>query len=326
MKICVFGTGAIGSHLAGRLAKGGAELSIVARGAQLAAIQKKGITVRAPDGELHCMPRASADPAALGPQDAVLVTTKQTALPSVAASIAPLLGPETSVTFVVNGIPWWYYDSEGGPNQGTRLPQVDPGDAMRQAVGIERTIGGVVWSACTVTEPGVVEVRSPTSRLILGEPDGTVSARAEAIAGILKAGGLGAKAVPDIRTELWAKLIGNLSQGPLCVLSRQDMRTTLAEPAIRAAALRSLEESIAIAHGLGIPLQINAQDRFARSVDTAHKPSILQDLEAGRPMEVAAIFDLPLLLARQAGVETPTLDLCVALARQTAQAAGLYQG
>ena len=147
MKICVFGAGAIGGHVAARLARGGAEVSVVARGAQLEAIRQNGLRVKAPDGDIHVHPRASADPTELGPQDAVLVTTKQTALPAVAAAIGPLLGADTSVTFVANGIPWWYFDHEGGPRQGTRLPKVDPGDAMRNAVGIERTIGGVVWSA-----------------------------------------------------------------------------------------------------------------------------------------------------------------------------------
>jgi outer membrane murein-binding lipoprotein Lpp len=156
LKICVFGAGAIGGHVAARLAKGGADVSIIARGAQLAAIQERGLKVLAPDGEIHVHPRAAATAAELGHQDAVLVTTKQTALASVAGAIGPLLGAETSVSFIMNGVPWWYFDHEGSAREGTRLPLVDPGDLVRHAIGTERTIGGVVWSACTVIEPGVL--------------------------------------------------------------------------------------------------------------------------------------------------------------------------
>ena len=320
MKICVFGAGAIGGHIAARLAKGGADVSVVARGAQRDALAARGLTVRAPDGEWHCTPRVG-QPEELGPQDAVLVTTKQTGLGGVARAIAPLLGPETSVTFVMNGIPWWYFDATPTPR---RLPLVDPGDVVRDAIGVPRTIGGVVWSACTVVEPGVVQVASATSRLILGEVDGRISPRAQAIADALKAGGMGAKVTPDIRTELWNKLIGNLANGPLCLLSRLNIRETFQDAAVKDAALRVMEEAIAIAKALGVPMQIDAADRIARSIDTPHKPSILQDLEAGRPMEIDSLFLQPLELGRDAGVAAPMLELTVALARQAARATGTY--
>ena len=320
MRICVFGAGAIGGHLAGRLAKGEADVSVVARGPQRDALAAKGLTVRAPDGEWHCTPRVGS-PEELGPQDAVLITTKQTGLPGVARAIAPLLGPQTAVAFVMNGIPWWYFDGTPTPR---RLPMVDPGDVVRDAIGVARTIGAVVWSACTVVEPGVVQVASQTSRLLLGEVDGRDSPRAQAIADALKAGGMGAKVVPDIRTEVWTKLIGNLANGPLCLLSRRNIRETFAEATVKQAAITVLEESIAIAKALGIPMKIDAADRIARSIDTPHKPSILQDLEAGRPMEIDSLFRQPLELGREMGVAAPMLELTVALARQAAEAAGVY--
>lgn len=324
MRICIYGAGAIGGHLAARLAKGGAEVSVVARGPHLEAIRARGLVARTAEGAIECRPRASADPAELGPQDAVVVTTKVPALPSVAAHIGPLLGADTPVAFVTNGIPWWYFDRHGGPREGDRVPEVDPGDAVRRAIGVERAIGGVIYSACSVAGPGVIEVTSRTSKLILGEPDGARSPRAVALAAAFKAGGLPCSVSADIRTDVWAKLLNNLSNGPVCLLTRRHMRDTFADPAIREAAVRVVEEGMAIAAALGRPVAGSAEERIALSADLPHKPSILQDLEAGRPMEVDALFAVPLRLARESGVPAPTLSLFVAMAAQAAEAAGLY--
>ncbi len=325
MKICIYGPGAIGGHLAGRLARGGADVSVVARGAQLAAIREKGLTVRAADGDWHCTPRAAADPAELGPQDAVVVCTKVPALPAVAAAIGPLLGPETPVAFVTNGIPWWYFHAHGGPEEGQRVPEVDPGDVIWNAIGPARAIGGVIYSACSVPEPGVIEVTSQTNKLILGEPDGTRSDRAVALAKAFKLGSLPCSVSEAIRTDVWTKLLNNLSNGPLCVLSRRNMRDTFRDPVVREASLQVVREGLAIATAMGRPVDGDAEDRISRTSDIPHKPSILQDLEAGRPMEVDALFQAPLRLARERGVPAPMLALCVALAAQAAEAAGLYR-
>ena len=323
MKICVYGAGAIGGHLAARLALGGADVSIVARGPHLAAIQRNGLVVHATDGTHHSHPRASSDPAELGPQDAVIVTVKSPALPSVAAGIAPLLKPDTSVAFVMNGIPWWYFDKEGGPHEGMRLAEADPGDALRNAIGIERTIGGVVYSATEVIAPGVVKSEHGNIRVILGEPDGRISDRAQAISAVLAAGGMPCPVSPDIRSDVWAKLMANLAGGPFSVVCRLGVRDTYADPLIREAAFRCAEEACAIAAALGRPLPPSASERV-RNANMVHKPSILQDLELGRPMEIDTLFTLPLKLARLVGVETPRLDLIVALAKQAARSAGLY--
>lgn len=323
MRICVYGAGAIGGHLAARLALGGAEVSLVARGPHLAAIRSNGLVVHAHDGTHHFRPRASDDPADLGPQDAVVVTVKAPALPSVAAGIGSLLRADTPVAFVMNGIPWWYFDHHGGPHDGLRLPEVDPGDALREAVGVHRTIGGVVYSATEVLSPGVVKSEHGNIRVILGEPDGRVSERALAISRIFEAGGMPCPVTPEIRREVWLKLMGNLSNGPLCVLTRRGVRDTYADPLLRDAAIRSAEEARAIARALGLDIPDEAVERIGR-LNMTHKPSILQDLELGRPMEIDGIFTLPLRIARLLGVETPQLDLLVALARQSARAAGLY--
>lgn len=324
MRICVFGAGAIGGHVAARLALGGAETSVVARGPQLAAIQRDGLTIEAPDGTRQV--RVAAGTAAeLGRQDAVIVTVKAPSLPQVAEAIGPLLGPETTVAFVMNGIPWWYFDRHGGALDGRRLPAVDPGDAVRNAIGVGRTLGGVVYSACTVTEPGVVKVEHANNRVILGEVDGSLSPRARALADALSAGGVSGEVTPSIRREVWMKLMGNLAQGPFTILSRQGIGGTLADPAVRAAIKRAMQEAMAIAEALGQGFEFELEKRIAASSKLAHKPSILQDLELGRPMEIDALFRVPLELARLAGVETPTLDLSVALATQAATAAGLYR-
>jgi 2-dehydropantoate 2-reductase len=322
VKVCVFGAGAIGGHLAARLARGGADVCVIARGPHLRAIQRQGLTVRARDGVLHCAPAASDNPAQLGPQDAVIVTVKAPSLPEVAARIAPLLGPDTAVAFVMNGIPWWYHDRT--ERDGARLPALDPGEAVRRAVGIPRTVGGVVYSAATVVEPGVIEALADDGRVLLGELDGAITPRVLALADAIAAGGMGGQAVPDIRMAVWSKLLGNLMTGPLCVLARRDMAAVLAVPELREVAMRMAEEVVATAAAHGFDLGGSVPARVARSAGMPHKPSILQDLEQRRPMEVEALWRAPLTLAASAGVATPTLALTIALASQAAQAAGLW--
>lgn len=326
MRVCVYGAGAIGGHLAMRFARAGADVSVVARGPHLAAIQRNGLTVRAVDGEHHVSPAASDDPATLGPQDAVVVTVKAPALPQVAARIAPLLRADTGVAFVMNGIPWWYFHALPGKLEGTRLPRIDPDDMLWRAVGPERAIGGVVYAASAVTAPAVIDVEQPRSRVVFGEPDGSMSARAEALAGLLKAGGIIGEVSPDIRTEIWNKLISNLAGGTLAVLAGAAPRAVYADPVCAAAGERVMREAAAIAEALGSRPHSNFAQRIASTASMDHKPSILQDLELGRPMEVDGMFDAPLHLARLAGVSVPTLELLVSLAKLRAQAAGLYRG
>lgn len=324
MKVCVFGAGAIGTHVAGRLAKGGATVSVVARGPQLAALRANGLRVHAADGEINARVAASADAQELGRQDVVVVTVKAPALPSVARGIGPLLGPDTAVAFVMNGIPWWWFQGTGGAGEGQRLPKLDPGDALRDAVDPARVIGGVVYSACTVTEPGVVHVENQRSRIVLGAPDGRPSERIEALAALLRAGGLVMEVTGRIRDAVWAKLLLNLGSGPLAVLTGCAPAQIFAEDACRDATRRILAEGAAIAAALGCPVEPNAEGQIANGAKSHHKPSILQDLEQGRPMEIDALYGVPLDFARSHGVATPTLDLLIAMVRARARQAGLY--
>jgi 2-dehydropantoate 2-reductase len=326
MRIAVFGAGAIGGHVAFRLARGGAEVSVVARGRYLEAIRERGITVRARDVTDTMRVAASDDPRALGVQDAVITTAKAHSLPGIARTIGQLLGPDTPVAYVVNGIPWWYFHRHGGEHDGRRIERLDPEGALWDRVGVARAIGGIVYSACTVVEPGVIQVENATSRIILGEPDGTVSPRAEAIAGALRAGGMGGEVTGNIRLAVWEKLAGNMGNGPLAILAGRPMKDYMAHAAVYQAAIRAMEECHAVARAWGCEVTADAEKRAAANAASAHKPSILQDMEMGKPMEVDAQFQVPLEMARLAGVETPLLDLTIALAVERARAAGLYAG
>lgn len=323
-RITVYGAGAIGGHLAARLAAGGATVSVVARGPHLAAMQREGLRVEAPDGVLAAPVFATGEPREIGVQDLVVVSVKAPALASVAAGIGPLLGPATPVAFVMNGIPWWYFHRQGSADDGRRLPRVDPGDAMWNAVGPARALGGVIYSACTVTRPGVVHVETRRNRLVLGEPDGALTGRAEALAAPLRRGGFAVEVTDRIRDHVWEKLLLNLCSGPMGVVTQSGTRALFEEEACRAAARRVVEEGAAVARAVGCAVAPDPEAMIAGGSRLAHKSSIVQDLELGRPMEIDALYDAPLEMARRAGVRTPTLDLLVSLVKVRARAAGLY--
>ena len=324
LKICVFGAGAIGGHLATRFAANGAELSVVARGAQGAAIAANGLVVRTPTETLTCRPRIGL-PAELGPQDFVVIATKAPALPAVAAAIAPLLGPETAVVFAMNGVPWWYFHAHPGPHANRRVRAVDPNDAIWQAVGPTRAIGGVVYSSCEVTAPGEIKVDNATSRLVLGEPDGRMSDRLAEIAAALRGPAMIADVTDDIRTALWTKLLMNLSSGPIAVLTSSAPKDYLTDPATEGAIRALYAEGRAVAQAFGCTPVVDVDRALHFSRQMTHRPSILQDLDLGRPMEIDGIYGATLELARLAGTPTPMLDLLVALVKLRAGAAGLYR-
>jgi 2-dehydropantoate 2-reductase len=327
MKVCVFGAGAIGGHLAIRLHRAGATVSVIARGPRLAAIRSRGLTVRAIDG-VHCARIEASDrPAELGRQDAVFVTVKAPALPAVAASIGPLLGPHTPVAFVMNGIPWWYFHAHGGALEGRQIPRLDPKGALWRIVGPQRAIGGIFWPACSVPEPGVVRCLTGASRgTVLGEPDGSESPRITALAAAFEASGLAVSISPDIRPLIWHKLAFNLSAGPLCVLTETAVFRTQEEPVLVEASRQMVTEVLSLTRAMGITLDLDFSTVIATNTNLQHRPSILQDLEAGRPMEIDALYTVPLELAQMKNVATPTLDLIVSLIKVKARAKGLYTG
>lgn len=323
MKVCVFGAGAVGGHIAVRSALGGAETSVVVRGKQLDAIRAQGLRVLTPDQDLHAEMAASDDPADLGPQDVVIVTVKAPALGSVAESIGPLLGPETTVVFAMNGIPWWYFHQAGGDFDGRRLPTIDPGGALWDAVGPDRVLGGVVFSACTLIKPGIVQLAGVKNRLVIGEPGGTESDRAAKIAAVLSAGGLPAEVTQTIRDTVWSKLMNNVASGLMAVLTQCTVDRIAAEAPCEKAMRAMLDETAAVARAHGCDPKTEVDSVIAFMKQLSHKPSILQDLERGSLMEIEATYGIVLRLAEMVLVETPALDLMVALARLRADAAGL---
>lgn len=323
MRVCVFGAGSIGGHLAARMARNGATVSVVARGEHLAAIRSGGLRIIAPDETFTVSVPASDDPADLGPQDAVVVAVKQTGLPAVARTIGPLLGPDTSVTFAMNGMPWWYYHRIGGPDEGRRIESLDPGGRLHDAVGPERAIGGVVYCAGSVPEPGVIKIESARGRLVLGEPDGSDSPRLRALIDAIECEGFGAVPSFRIRDQLWSKLIANISNGPISMLTHQRIDRIVGDPVARDAALKVADEMAAVAEAHGIELIGDRRKDIERAIGLPHKPSILQDLERGRPVEMEAIYNVPIAMGREKGVPMPMTELLVGLAALRAQAAEL---
>jgi 2-dehydropantoate 2-reductase len=327
MRLCVFGAGAIGGWLAGLLAESGVEVSVVARGAHLAAIREHGLTVELQARTVRARVAASDRPEDLGAQDAVIVTVKAPALSSVAAGIGPLLGPQTMVAFVMNGIPWWYFYAHGGAMEGQRLARLDPGDALWQTVGPERVIGGIAWPASSVPSPGVVRmVSGETLGVTFGEPSGVLSPRLQALEEAFKRAGLPVAVSDRIRDLIWQKLIFNLSAGPMCVLTQTPVRATHEEPVLVGASRLVLAEAEAVARAMGRSPVVDVERTVTVNRSLGHRPSILQDLQAGRPMEIDALYAVPLEMARMVGVATPTLDLLVGLIKVKARAAGLYGG
>ena len=321
MKVCVFGAGAIGGFLAVRLANAGEEVSVVARGPHLAAIREHGLRLRIDGGEERAEIRATDDASDLGAQDYVVVTLKAHSVPGVVDAMAPLFGPDTCFVTAMNGVPYWYFHGLEGHDD-RRVEAVDPGGRVSEAIPPEKALGCVVYPACEVPEPGVVEHLSG-DRFTLGEPDGSKSERAQALSKALIGAGFKAPVRPRIRDEIWVKLWGNLAFNPLSALTHQTLDVLSTQDDLRAVARAMMVEGQAVAEALGARFSIDVDKRIEGAAKVgAHKTSMLQDLERGRPMEVDALVAAVSELGRAAEVPTPTVDLVLALVRARAAAAG----
>jgi 2-dehydropantoate 2-reductase len=326
MKICIYGAGAIGGYLGAGLALAGNEVTLIARGPHLEAMRKNGLKLIS-DGETHvCHPFCTDDPKEAGPQDAVVIGLKAHSLPKVAASFAPLLGPETMIVTAQNGIPYWYFYKHGGPLDGTRLASVDPDGSVWENMPPERAIGCVVYPACEILEPGVIQ-HVKGNRFQIGEPDGSRSDRLKALSKVMMGAGFKSPPRPRIRDDIWVKLWGNLSFNPVSALTHATLDVLATDPDSRPIIREIMVESESIASVLGIkfPVDVDTRIEWARDVG-AHKTSMLQDLEMGRPMEIDAIVGAVSELGRLTGVETPTIDRILGLVRQRARIAGCYDG
>ena len=322
MRICIFGAGAVGSHFAVRLALAGHDVSCVMRGPHLAAVLARGLTLRVAAEEFSAKVKASDDPTKLGPQDVVISTLKANSLGSLVTGLPPLLHDDTSVVFAQNGIPWWYdiglpADQPPPPDLGF----LDPGGRLRATVSKDRIIGGVIFSSNEIVEPGVVINLSPDrNMLLIGECDDRASARIDGLRAVLEQASIASAPVPHIRETIWSKLLTNMSMSVLCLLTGLTARAVRDDPDLHDVVPRLLDEANAIAQSCFPEVK-----RVTRSWPAPdHKPSILQDFERGRPMEIDTLVRAPAAFARAADLSTPMLDLLAGLAIQKARAKGLY--
>ena len=281
MKICIYGTGAIGGLLAARLAESDAELTCIARGATLAALQARGITVLSEEHDKTVSVRAVETPAEAGVQDYVILALKAPAVAAVADKLEPMLGPDTAVVTAQNGVPWWYFYKHGGALEGRQLSTVDPEGKQWRHIRPERVIGSVVYDAATIVEPGVIR-HEYGNRFTLGEPDGSRSERAEALSKLLIAGGVRAPVRPNIRDEIWVKLWGNVSFNPVSALTGMSLTQMIDDADVHAVIRVMMVEAQSVAEALGIRFSIDVDKRIAGAREAGeHKTSMLQDLEGG---------------------------------------------
>lgn len=324
MKICIFGAGAIGGYMGAKLAQAGADVSLVARGPHLAAIKANGLRLIEEDSDQTVSVTASDNAADLGEQDYVVVTLKAHSVPPVVSKMQPLIGPNTTIVSGVNGVPWWYFHKHGGDFEGTRLESVDPGNAQWDGFDPDKVLGCVVYPAAEVSEPGVVR-HIEGNRFSLGEPDGSKSERAMALSKALSAAGLRAPVRPKLRDEIWVKLWGNLSFNPISALTHATLDVLCTDPGTRSVARNMMVEAQVVAEALGVKFPIDVDRRIEGGAAVgAHRTSMLQDLDAGRPMEIDALVGSVQELGRITGVATPTIDTVLALVQLRGRTAGLY--
>ena len=324
MKVCIYGAGAIGGYMGALMHRTGAEVSFVARGAHLEAMRRDGVRVLMDGRELVARPACTDDPAELGPQDYVVVALKAHSVPGVVDLMQPLLGNDTGVVTAVNGIPYWYFHKHGGAFEGTTLESIDPGARQWRMLRPERAIGCVVYPATEVVAPGVIR-HIYGDKFPLGEPSGERTERVERLSALMEAAGLRAPVLDDIRGEIWLKLWGNLCLNPISALTHATLDVICSDPGTRAVAKAMMLEAKAIADAIGISFRVDVERRIegARRVG-AHKTSMLQDLERGRPMEIDPLVTVVQEMGRITGVPTPTLDTVLSLVKQRARIAGLH--
>lgn len=324
MKICIYGAGAIGGFIGARLGAAGHGVSAVARGATLDALRRHGLRL-VQGGETIVAPiAAEEEPARLGPQDLVVVAVKGPALAAVASRIAPLLGADTMVLVAMNGVPWWFFDGLPGPYAGTRLATVDPDGAIEAAIPTRHVVGCVVHASCSTPEPGLVR-HAMGAGLIVGEPAGARSGRVERLAAELARAGFEATVSERIQRDIWYKLWGNMTMNPISAITGATVDRILDDPLTRAFCTAAMEEAAAIGAKIGCGVTQSTEDRHAVTRKLgAFKTSMLQDVEAGRPIELDAIVAVVREIGQKVGVPTPNIDALLGLTRLFARVRGLY--
>jgi 2-dehydropantoate 2-reductase len=317
--ICVFGAGAIGGLMAAKLEAAGTKVSIVARGPHLAAIQQEGLVLLSGGERIVTRPNAVPHGDAIGPQDYLVLTLKAHSLEPALPQLAPLVGPNTTIVSAINGVPWWYTYGLPAPFGDRRVAAVDPSGALWEALPPAQCLGSIVYPAATIVSPGVID-HTYGDRFSLGEPDGSRSPRANTLSGLLIAAGLKAPVRPRIRDELWVKLWGNMAFNPISALTTATLDVITGEPGSRAVARAMMLEGQAVAEALGIRFAIDVEKRIDGAAEVGHhKTSMLQDLEAGRPLEIEAILGAVVEMATWVEVATPISGAVLELVRQRAK-------
>jgi 2-dehydropantoate 2-reductase len=321
VKFAVLGAGAIGGYVGAALARGGADVTLIARGLHLQAMQEHGVRVLSPRGNFDARPAATGDLAAIGGADVVFVALKAYSLTEVAPRIGPLLAPGAAVIWAQNGIPWWYFQSLNGPLAGTSLQSVDPGGVIAGAIGPEHNIGCVVYCSTEIVAPGVIRHTEGT-RFSVGEPDGSMTERCQRISAAFTAGGLKAPADPRLRDQIWLKLVGNVAFNPITALTGATLGELGTLPEMTDLLRAIFAECAEVAGRLGITFPVSLDRRLAAGIAVGdHKTSTLQDLEAGKQLEIDCMTGAVAELAGLLGIEVPhvrTVHACAKLLGQLA--------
>jgi len=315
VRFVIAGAGAIGGYIGARLAKAGADVVLFARGPHLRAMEERGLRVVSPDGDFEVRPAVTGDLATIGTADVVFLGVKAHGLTALAPSLRQLFHPNTVVVSTQNGIPWWYFQNHGGELDGLRLERVDPGGAIAASIEPERVVGSLAYFATDIAEPGVIH-HTEGNKLSLGEPNSTRSERTKAIADALIAAGLRCPVTTRFRHEIWVKLLGNVAFNPISAVTGGTLEQLVRHAETAALVREIMSETEAVAGKLGIELSISIDQRMAGAEKVgAHKTSMLQDYEAGRPMELEAVVGAVVELGSRLGVSMPATRAMYACAR-----------
>jgi 2-dehydropantoate 2-reductase len=305
MKFLIAGAGAIGAYLGAKMARAGYDVTLFARGPHLKAMQAGGVRVKSAEGDFEARPRIVGSLDEAGAADVVFLGVKAHGLTQLAPQLKPVLGPDTTVVSTQNGVPWWFFQNFGGSWDGLRLERIDPGGVISSAIEARRVVGSIVYFSTEIAEPSVVQ-HTDGNRITMGEPDGMRSDRCRAIAEALVASGLRCPVTAHIRQEIWVKLLGNASFNPVSALTRATLVQMARDPGVSQVIRGIMQEVEAVARKLGMDLPISIEQRIAGAEKVGeHKTSMLQDLEAGRPMELEALVGSVVELGEKVGVAMP---------------------
>ena len=323
MKICIYGAGAIGGYIGVQLARAKADVSLVARGAHLAAMRERGLKLLTDNKEYLVRPRCTDSPAELGPQDFVIICLKAHSITGVIDAMKPLIGPRTRIVTAVNGIPYWYFYKHGGRYEDSTLESIDPGGRQWRELSPQRAIGCIVYPATEIEAPGVIR-HVYGNRFPIGEPSGEISPDVQRLSALFTEAEMQAPVLDRIHDEIWLKLWGNVCLNPISALTHATLDVICSDPATRALSKAIMLETQTIAEKFDVKFRVDVERRIegARKVG-AHKTSMLQDLERGRPMEIDPLVSVVQEMGRLTQTPTPALDTVLALIVQRAQIAGL---